>query len=128
MVWGEFKLVDIFNVKNTFNILSKDIKPNSGSTPYLSASRENNAVSSYISYNEKYIDEGNCIFIGGKIFVLTYQEADFYSNDSHNLCLYLKESEKTTKLNQFFMITCIEKGLQNKYSWGNSISNKKNSK
>ncbi|MEG9490013.1 restriction endonuclease subunit S [Mannheimia indoligenes] len=123
--WQIFNVIDVFNVKNTFNILSRDIVENSGNVPYLSASRENNAVSSYISYDESFLDRGNCIFIGGKTFVVTYQEQDFYSNDSHNLCLYLKETEKLNKLNQFFMISCLEKGLSHQYSWGNSISNKK---
>lgn len=123
--WQIFNIVDVFDVKNTFNILSRDIVENSGNIPYLSASRENNAVASYISYDENFLDKGNCIFIGGKTFVVTYQEQDFYSNDSHNLCLYLKETEKLNKLNQFFMISCLAKGLSHQYSWGNSISNKK---
>lgn len=123
--FDEYNVVDIFDVKNTQNILSRDIVENSGETPYLCASSENNAVSSYISYHEKYLDEGNCIFIGGKTFVVTYQEKEFYSNDSHNLVLYLKDEEKRTKLNQLYLATCINKSLKHKYSWGNSISNKK---
>ena len=85
----EFNVIDVFVVKNTGNILSRDIVENSGTTPYLCASAENNAVSSYISFDEKQLDKGNCVFIGGKTFVVTYQEKDFYSNDSHNLVLYL---------------------------------------
>lgn len=123
--WREFNVVNIFNVKNTFNILSKEIVPNSGNTPYLCAGAENNSVSSYIEYDKKYLDEGNCIFIGGKTFVVSYQENDFYSNDSHNLGLYLKDKEKRNKLNQLYLATCITKSLKYKYSWGNSISNKK---
>lgn len=123
--WGEFKIVDLFDVKNTRSILSRDIVENSGDVPYLSASRENNAVSSYISYDEEYLDKGNCVFIGGKTFVVTYQEKDFYSNDSHNLALYLKEKQQKSKLNQLFMASCIYKGLDYKYSWGDSISNRK---
>ena len=115
----------IFSVKNTKNILSNDIKPNSGSTPYLCASADNNSVSSYIKYKEELKDKGNCIFIGGKTFVVSYQETDFFSNDSHNLALYLKEEDKADVINQLFMATCIRKSLSHKYSWGNSISNKK---
>lgn len=119
-----FNVTDIFKVKNTGNILSRDIIENSGKTPYLCASAENNAVNSYISYNEKYKNEGNCIFIGGKTFIVTYQEKDFYSNDSHNLAFYLKKN-KRNKLNQLYLATCINKSLKYKYSWGDSISNKK---
>lgn len=120
----EYDVVEIFDVKNTSNILSCDIVKNSGTTPYLCASAENNAVSSYITYNENYLEKGNCIFIGGKTFVVSYQEQDFYSNDSHNLALYLKEG-KRTKLNQLYLATCIYKSLCYKYSWGNSISKAK---
>jgi hypothetical protein len=120
----EFNVIDIFDVKNTGNILSRDIIKNSGETPYLCASSENNGVSSYISYNEEYLDKGNCVFIGGKTFVVSYQEKDFYSNDSHNLVLYLKNEEKN-KSNQLYLATCVNKGLGYKYSWGDSISNRK---
>lgn len=125
MRFEEFNVVDLFNVKNSRNILSRDIVENSGKTPYLCASTENNAVSSYISYDEEYLDKGDCIFIGGKTFVVTYQEKDFYSNDSHNLVLYLKNDEDGSKLNQFYLATCINKSLEYKYSWGDSISNRK---
>ncbi len=91
----------------------------------MCASKENNAVNSYINYNADFLDKGNCIFIGGKTFVVTYQQKDFYSNDSHNLALYLKDTHSKTKLNQLFIITCIYKALNNKYSWGDSISNTK---
>jgi hypothetical protein len=121
----EFDVIELFTVKNSGNILSRDIVENSGDTPYLCASSENNAVSSYVSYDEKFLDEGNYIFIGGKTFVVTYQEKDFYSNDSHNLNLYLKNKEEKSKYNQLFMATCISKSLGHKYSWGDSISNKK---
>lgn len=121
----DFNVVDIFTVKNSGNILSRDIVEDSGDTPYLCASRENNSVSSYISYDTKYLDKGNSVFIGGKTFVVTYQEKDFYSNDSHNLILYIKDEEKRTKLKQLYLATCVNKSLKHKYSWGDSISNRK---
>ncbi|MFB1342420.1 restriction endonuclease subunit S [Helicobacter pylori] len=125
LTWQHFKIVDILEVKNTRNILARDVVKDSGTTPYLCASKENNAVNSYINYNADFLDKGNCIFIGGKTFVVTYQQKDFYSNDSHNLALYLKDTHSKTKLNQLFIITCIYKALNNKYSWGDSISNAK---
>ena len=122
--WGEFELPKIFDIKNTHNILSSEIVAESGTTPYLCASAENNGVSSYISYKNELLENGNCIFIGGKTFVVSYQKDDFYSNDSHNLALYLKE-QKVTKSNQLYLATCIRKGLSHKYSWGDSISGSK---
>ena len=122
--WEEFELPEIFDIKNTHNILSSEIVAESGTTPYLCASAENNGVSSYISYKNELLENGNCIFIGGKTFVVSYQKDDFYSNDSHNLALYLKE-QKVTKSNQLYLATCIRKGLSHKYSWGDSISGSK---
>ena len=126
VAWKHFNVVDIFNVGNTRNILSRDIVENSGTTPYLCAGAENNAVSSYISFDEEYLEKGNCIFIGGKTFVVTYQEKDFYSNDSHNLVLYVKdEAAEKSKQTQLCLAACTNKSLGHQYSWGDSISNRK---
>ena len=121
----EFNIVDIFNIKNTASILSREIMPNSGVTPYLCASSENNGVSTYITYNDKYLEKGNCIFISGKTFIVSYQEMDFFSNDSHNLVLYLKHNEYSNKNSYLYLATCINKSIGHKYSWGDSISNGK---
>lgn len=118
-------MVNVFKVKNTHCILSSEIVPGSGTTPYLCASAENNAVSSYIDYKLDLIEDGNCIFIGGKTFVVSYQEKDFYSNDSHNLALYLRDGENATKHNLLFIASCIARSLRHKYSWGGSISKQK---
>ena len=123
--WKEYKIVDIFNVKNTNNILSAWITPDSGEIPYLSASQSNNSVASYIEYNRDMIDKGNSIFIGGKTLVISYQEQDYFSNDSHNLALYIKDGKGGEKKKQLFMVACLYKSLKPLYTWGNSISNKK---
>lgn len=121
----DFPVPTMFEVKNTGNILSEDIIEDSGEFPYLCASADNNAVSSYISYDKKYMDKGNCIFVGGKTFVVTYQEKDFFSNDSHNLTLRLKDETKRNKNIQLYVATCVNKSLGYKYSWGDSVSSKK---
>lgn len=125
LIFNVFNVIDVFDVKNTSNILARDIKQNSGNTPYLCASSENNGVSSYISYDNRFLEKGECIFIGGKTFVVSYQGRDFYSNDSHNLTLRLKGENGKTKLTQLYLATCVHKGLNHKYSWGDSISNAK---
>lgn len=123
--WREFKLIDIFTIKNTHCILSRDVVENSGDFPYLTASRNNNSIGTYVNHDKAKIDEGNSIFIGGKTFVVTYQEKDYFSNDSHNLALYYKDDEMRTKENQLFMVSSINKGLGHLYSWGDSISKAK---
>ena len=123
-IFEEYNVIDIFAVKNTSNILSSDIIENSGYTPYLCASAENNAVSTYIKYDKRFLEKGDCIFIGGKTFVVTYQKNDFFSNDSHNLALYLN-NYNITKANQLYLVSCIYKSLSHKYSWGDSVSKTK---
>ncbi|EEW8280549.1 TPA: restriction endonuclease subunit S [Escherichia coli] len=120
-----FPVTELFSVCNTGNILSRDIIENSGDVPYLCASRENNSVSSYIAYDNSLLEKGNCIFIGGKTFVVTYQERDFFSNDSHNLRLYVNNEDGRTKFAYLGIISCIYRSISHKYSWGDSVSNRK---
>lgn len=63
--------------------------------------------------------------IGGKTMVITYQSDDFFSNDSHNLVLYVKDPCLATKLVQLYMVASLNKSLIPIYSWGDSISSKK---
>ncbi|EEC8787006.1 TPA: type II restriction endonuclease subunit R [Escherichia coli] len=120
-----FPVTELFSVCNTGNILSRDIIENSGDVPYLCASRDNNSVSSYIAYDDSLLEKGNCIFIGGKTFVVTYQERDFFSNDSHNLRLYVNNEDGRTKFAYLGIISCIYRSISHKYSWGDSVSNRK---
>lgn len=122
--FGNFPLTSLFDVNNTYCILSNEITEGSGITPYLCASSTDNGVSAYIKYDNNYAETGNCIFIGGKTFVVTYQANNFFSNDSHNLTLYLKDGN-ANRLNQLFLATCIKKSLGHRYAWGNSISHSK---
>ena len=121
--YNDFDVTKIFEVKNTHSILSTEIKKYNGSIPYLCASADNNSVNSYVEHNRKLLDKGNCIFIGGKTFVVSYQKEDFFSNDSHNLALYYKKSINENE--QLFLLTCVRKSLSHKYSWGNSVSKSK---
>ncbi|EER8386675.1 type II restriction endonuclease subunit R [Escherichia coli] len=120
-----FPVTELFSVCNTGNILSRDIIENSGDVPYLCASRDNNSVSSYIAHDDSLLEKGNCIFIGGKTFVVTYQERDFFSNDSHNLRLYVNNEDGRTKFAYLGIISCIYRSISHKYSWGDSVSNRK---
>ena len=126
--WKEFKVCGkngIFNVNNTHSILQSQIVPNSGEFPYVTASENNNSVSTYVNYDIEQIEEGNSIMIGGKTLVITYQESDYFSNDSHNLACYVKDEKGKSKEIQLFLVSALYKNLKPKYSWGDSISGKK---
>lgn len=115
----------IFEVNNTHSILQSWIEENSGEYPYCTASESNNSVSSYISYDMDCIEKGNSIMIGGKTLVVTYQEKDYFSNDSHNLALYSKNILSKNKECQLFLVSQLYKCLKPIYYWGDSISKSK---
>lgn len=124
-MWREFRLTDIFRMSNTRSIVQKDIVPDSGTTPYVTAQAGNNGILTYISCPDEWIDEGNCIMIGGKTLTFSYQDKPFCSNDSHNIALYLKDPENATAVRYLFLITALRRALYQKYSWGDSISMKR---
>lgn len=123
--FGEFDITKIFTVKNTKCIMQNQIVPNSGKIPYVTAGDGNNAISTYIDCPIEWIDDGNCVFIGGKTLVITYQEKDFCSNDSHNLALYLNNEEYQNGYVYRYMVGALKSALSHKYYWGDSISRKK---
>ena len=121
----KFKIIDVFDVRNTKCVARNQISPGSGVVPYLTAGNTDNAVGAYISCRKEWLDDGNCVFIGGKTMVVTYQEHDFVSNDSHNLALYLKDKSHRTSRVQQYLATIVNKALSHKYYWGDSISKNK---
>lgn len=123
--WKEFNISEIFLMKNTKSIVQKDILIDSGNVPYVTASSENNGVMTYIECPDEWIDKGNCIMIGGKTLVFSYQKHDFCSNDSHNIALYLKNSKYADEIHYLFLMVVLKAALYQKYSWGDSISMKK---
>ena len=125
MRFKKFKIIDVFDVRNTKCVARNQISPGSGVVPYLTAGNTDNAVGAYISCRKEWLDDGNCVFIGGKTMVVTYQEHDFVSNDSHNLALYLKDKSHRTSRVQQYLVTIVKKALSHKYYWGDSISKNK---
>ena len=114
-----------FNVVNTHSILKSQVVPDSGNIPYVGAGESNNSIQSYISFDSNFIEKGNSIMIGGKTLVITYQEQDYISNDSHNLALYYHDIEIPNRNLQLFLVSALYRSLKPKYHWGDSISKSK---
>lgn len=114
-----------FNVINTHNILKSQVVPDSGNIPYVGAGESNNSIQSYITYDSNYVEKGNSIMIGGKTLVITYQEQDYISNDSHNLALYYNDVDAPNRNLQLFLVSALYRSLKPKYHWGDSISKAK---
>lgn len=120
--WKEFQLTKIFRMKNTKSIVQKDIVPDSGETPYVTAQGGNNGVMTYVSVPGEWLEEGNCIMIGGKTMTFSYQPKAFCSNDSHNIALYAKDERAKTELCYLYLIVALRAMMESRYSWGDSIS------
>ena len=123
--WKSFKLTDIFHMSNTKSIIQKDIVPDSGDVAYVTAQVGNNGVLTYIDCPNEWLEEGDCIMIGGKTLTFSYQAKPFCSNDSHNITLYLKDKVKAPEVRFLFLIVALRCALFQKYSWGDSVSMKR---
>ena len=60
-----------------------------------------------------------------KTLVITYQPKDYFSNDSHNLSLYLHNGATANKYIQLFLVATLSKSLKPRYTRGDSVSKKK---
>lgn len=123
--WKSFKLTDIFRMSNTKSIVQKDIAPDSGEIPYVTAQAGNNGVMTYVECPDEWLDDGDCIMIGGKTLTFSYQAKPFCSNDSHNIALYLKDKVNASEIRYLFLIAVLRSTLYQKYSWGDSVSMKR---
>ena len=126
--WKEFNVCGengIFNIFNTHSIMKSQLYSTDGSYPYCTASEGNNSISGYVDFDVNMLEEGNSIFIGGKTLVISYQEDDYFSNDSHNISCYVRNEAGKSKKSQLFMVTALYKSLKPIYSWGDSISQTK---
>ncbi|KRN46201.1 restriction endonuclease subunit S [Weissella viridescens] len=123
--FADFFINELFEVINTHSILKEDVVFGSGKVPYVTATEANNAVTAYIEYESNLMENGDCILIGGKTLVITYQYNNFFSNDSHNLALYWKLNGNLTKEMNLYFVSALQKSMHQKYTWGNSISKKK---
>lgn len=126
--WKEFPVSGkhgVFDVVNTHSILKAQVVPDSGTIPYVGAGESNNSIQTYISFDSSFLEKGDSIMIGGKTMVITYQEEDYFSNDSHNLALYYKEITNPGRNIQLFLVAALKGSLKPKYHWGDSISKAK---
>lgn len=122
--WHGFRIGDLFESCNTGNILSRDVEDGSGQTPFVTSSGANNGVVAHIDASKYDLIPGNCILIGGKTFVLTYQKDAFVSNDSHNIVIRLKNKQGTPE-EYLFLVTAIRVSLSHKYEWADAVTKDK---
>ena len=122
--WKEFRCEDLFECKNTGNILARDVVDGSGQTPYVTASAFNNGVAAHIDASGYEIIKGDCILVGGKTFTITYQKEDFVSNDSHNFVIRVKDYEIGER-SYLYLVSMIYTYFGQKYSWSDAVTKDK---
>lgn len=122
--WGKFSCKELFECKNTGNILARDVINGSGDTPYVTASGYNNGVVAYIDASNYEIIKGHCILVGGKTFTITYQKDDFVSNDSHNFTIRVKDYD-ISDLDYLYLVSMIYTYFGQKYSWNDAVTKDK---
>ncbi len=122
--WSNFDCRELFECKNTGNILARDVIDGSGDTPYVTASGYNNGVAAHIDASNYEIIKGHCILVGGKTFTITYQEDDFVSNDSHNFTIRVKNYNVSNKT-YLYLATIIYRYFGQKYSWNDAVTKDK---
>lgn len=121
--WKTFCLTDLFVMKNTKSIVQQNVVFDSGDVPYVTSQAIDNGVAGYISCPDAWLEQGNCLLIGGKTSTVFYQALDFCSNDSHNIACYAKESISDKAY--LFLQSILSDFLRQHYSWGNSLSMKR---
>lgn len=122
--WIKFRCENLFECKNTGNILARDVIDGSGQTPYVTASAFNNGVAAYIDANGYEIIKGDCILVGGKTFTITYQKEDFVSNDSHNFVIRVKDYDISER-SYLYLVSMIYTYFGQKYSWSDAVTKDK---
>ena len=122
--WGKFSCKELFECKNTGNILARDVIDGSGDTPYVTASGYNNGVVAHIDASNYEIIKGHCILVGGKTFTITYQKDDFVSNDSHNFTIRVKDCD-ISDLDYLYLASMIYTYFGQKYSWNDAVTKDK---
>lgn len=122
--WDEFSCKELFECKNTGNILARDVIDGSGNTPYVTASGYNNGVVAHIDASNYEIIKGHCILVGGKTFTITYQKDDFVSNDSHNFTIRVKDYD-ISDLDYLYLASMIYTYFGQKYSWNDAVTKDK---
>lgn len=115
--WKSFNLGDeeYFTLHSTLNGIDKNkLKKSTEKTyPYITRSKTRNGLDSFVSEQEREINQGNAIIIGLDTQTVFYQESDFYTGQNVQILF----SRHLTKNIALFMIPIIKKQLS-LLNWG----------
>lgn len=132
IAFGKFKISDIFNIESIKIHMSTYVaKNNLGNIEYISATKNNNGVTSYTKFNENYeLSKPYCLSIvtagdGGSGFCF-FRKYQFYASSSI-LKLHFNEKyskySKSDNINLYFASEISK--LHDYYSYGRKLSKEK---
>ena len=114
-----FRLSDIFEIKNLKSIDKNKLKQEIGNIPYVSQTKLNNGILSYVcDHGITKLNFGNCISIGTDTQVVRYQEINFYSSEK----IIGIRNNYLNKYIGYFIFPILEQILQKKFSYGHKAS------
>ena len=114
-----FRLSDIFEIKNLKSIDKNKLKQEIGNIPYVSQTKLNNGILSYVcDHGITKLNFGNCISIGTDTQVVRYQENNFYSSEK----IIGIRNNYLNKYIGYFIFPILEQILQKKFSYGHKAS------
>jgi len=97
-----FKVDDIFSVQRCVNLKSELCTP--GNIHYVTRTALNNGVQNLCGNND-YINDGNCIIIGGESAVAFYQNEPFVTGNN----ITVLRNEKMSELSGLYIVTILNK-------------------
>lgn len=116
--WGEFKVVDLFDVKTSKKRFDANkVKVLQVGYPYVVRTALNNGIKGFLNENKKYLNLGNTISFGQDTATIFYQEKPYFTGDKIKI---LEPKHKLFgKKNAQFIITVMEQSFR-AFSWGSS--------
>ncbi len=120
--WGEFKLVDLFDVlpyKKRFDANKVSLVENGGH-PYIVRQSTDNGKKGNIDESVSFLNPGNTISFGQDTATMFYQEVPYFTSDKIKI-LKPKDAEFSKKNAQFFL-SSMRKTFSS-FAWGSSRFN-----
>lgn len=113
--WKKFKYDEIFTMNRCAGLSTTEARKNSGSTPYVGASAENNGITDYSSHEPRYTGNKITVASDGSVGEAFYQLNGF--NGTTNVTVLDLKNHTLTPAIAMFLITLIRKE-QFKFNYG----------
>ncbi|WP_158074921.1 restriction endonuclease subunit S [Rodentibacter sp. Ppn85] len=123
VVWAEFELQDLFEVKPSKKRFDANkVKIEDTGYPYVVRTSVNNGIKGYLNESESYLNKGNTISFGQDTATMFYQEKPYFTGDK--IKVLKPKLTLFNKGNAQFFIPIMVKAFST-FSWGSSSFSEK---